>query len=176
MNLICGAQIESWKMERSLEARNKVWDLIKDIRVAMFVTQAADGKLSARPMSAVNKEFSGALWFMTAGDSPKLDEVRASQNVLVAYAEPKDQNYVSVRGKAEIVTDKAKIRELWSEAARVWFPKGPDESDIALIRMDVESAEYWDAPSATMVYAYGYVKARLTGEPPDIGETKKVGF
>ena len=78
MYLICGAQIESWKMERSLEARNKVWDLIKDIRVAMFVTQAADGKLSARPMSAVNKEFSGALWFMTAGDSPKLDEVRAS--------------------------------------------------------------------------------------------------
>lgn len=163
-------------MEKSLEAQTKVWELIKDISIAMFVTQGDDGKLSARPMSAVNTEFSGALWFMTAGDSAKLEEVRASRNVLVAYAEPKDQNYVSARGRAEIVRDKAKIKEFWSEAARVWFPKGPDESDIALIRVDVESAEYWDAPSATMVYAYGYVKARLTGEPPDLGETKKVGF
>ncbi|MFT4096891.1 MAG: pyridoxamine 5'-phosphate oxidase family protein [Rhodoblastus sp.] len=163
-------------MENSLEAQTKVWELIKDIRIAMFVTQGDDGKLSARPMSAVNTEFSGALWFMTAGDSAKLEDVRALRDVLVAYAEPKDQNYVSARGKAQIVKDKAKVKEFWSEAARVWFPKGPDESDIALIKVDVESAEYWDAPNATMVYAYGYVKARLTGEPPKLGETKKVEF
>lgn len=163
-------------MDRSIEAQMKVWDLIKDISIAMFVTQASDGRLAARPMSAVNTEFSGALWFMTAGDSPKLDDVRTSRNVLVAYAEPKTQNYVSARGVAEIVKDKAKVKKFWSEAARVWFPNGPDESDIALIKVEVESAEYWDAPSAAMVYAYGYAKARLTGEPPKLGEIKKVGF
>ncbi|HPG04528.1 MAG: pyridoxamine 5'-phosphate oxidase family protein [Rhodoblastus sp.] len=163
-------------MDQSIEARQKVWDLIKNIRVAMFVTQDSDGRLAARPMSAVNKTFDGALWFMTAGDSAKLDELRASTNVLVAYAEPKDQNYVSARGRAEIVRDQAKVREFWSEAARVWFPGGPEESDIALIKVEVDSAEYWDAPSAMMVYVYGYAKARLTGEPPDLGETRKVGF
>ena len=163
-------------MDNSLEAQGKVWDLIKDIRIAMFVTQDSAGKLSARPMSAVNDEFSGSLWFMTAGDSPKLEDVRASPDVLVAYSEPKNQNYVSARGKAEIVKDKTKVKELWSEMDRVWFPRGPDESDIALIRVEVESAEYWDAPSATMVYVYGYAKARLTGRPPDIGENKSVAF
>ena len=163
-------------MENTLDAQGKVWDLIKDIRIAMFVTQDAEGKLSARPMSAVNDEFSGSLWFMTAGDSPKLEDVRASPDVLVAYAEPKDQNYVSARGRAEIVKDKAKIRDLWSEADRVWFPNGPEESDIALIRVEVETAEYWDAPSATMVYVYGYAKARLTGKAPQMGENKKVAF
>ncbi|MBX3528779.1 MAG: pyridoxamine 5'-phosphate oxidase family protein, partial [Rhodoblastus sp.] len=69
-------------MDQSIEARQKVWDLIKNIRVAMFVTQDSDGRLAARPMSAVNKTFDGALWFMTAGDSAKLDELRASTNVL----------------------------------------------------------------------------------------------
>jgi general stress protein 26 len=158
------------------QAQKKVWDLIKDMRVAMFVTRNASGAMSARPMSAVNREFTDTLWFMTRSDSPKLDEVHASSQVLVAYAEPKDQNYVSVRGQARIVMDKAKVRDLWSEAARVWFPKGPDEDDIALIEVTIETAEYWDAPNAAMVYAYGYAKARLTGEPPNIGENKTVRF
>jgi general stress protein 26 len=157
-------------------SRKKVWDLVRDIRVAMLVTRDAQGAMSARPMSAVNKEFTDRLWFMTAGDSPKLDEIRAAPMALVAYAEPKNQSYVSVRGRARIVTDKDKVREFWSEAARVWFPKGPDESDIALIEVMVDTAEYWDAPSATMVYAYGYVKARLTGEPPDLGDNRTVEF
>ena len=39
-------------MDNSLEAQRKVWDLIKDIRIALFVTQDSAGKLSARPMSA----------------------------------------------------------------------------------------------------------------------------
>ena len=160
----------------SEEGRSKVWDLVKDIRSAMLVTRDARGAMSARPMSAVNKDFTDRLWFMTAADSPKLDEIRAVPHVLVAYAEPKDQNYVSVRGTARIVTDRGKIREMWSEAARVWFPQGPDRSDIALIEVMVDTAEYWDAPSATMVCAYGYAKARLTGEPPDIGENKTVRF
>ena len=161
---------------QSEERREKVWDLVRDIRAAMLVTQNANGAMSARPMSAVNKDFTDRLWFMTSADSPKLEDIRAMPLVLVAYAEPKDQNYVSVRGSARIVTDAVKIRELWTEAARVWFPRGPDESNIALIEVSVDSAEYWDAPSATMVYAYGYAKARLTRKPPDIGENKTVKF
>jgi general stress protein 26 len=160
----------------SEKSRKKIWDLIKDIRAAMLVTRDTQGAMSARPMSAVNKDFSDRLWFMTSADSPKLDEIRAVPLVLVAYAEPRDQNYVSVRGAARIVTDVDKIKELWSEAARVWFPRGPEKSNIALIEVMVDTAEYWDAPSATMVYAHGYAKARLTGEPPNIGENEKVEF
>jgi general stress protein 26 len=157
-------------------SRNKVWDLIKDIRAAMLVTRDAQGAMSARPMSAANKDFTDRLWFMTSADSPKLEEIRAVPLVLVAYSDPKAQNYVSVRGTARIVTDVEKIKELWSEAARVWFPRGPEESDIALIEVMVDTAEYWDAPSATMVYAYGYAKAVLTGRPPDVGDNEKVKF
>jgi len=112
-------------------------------------------------------------------DGGRLAEARRNSrraDGALAYAEPKDQNYVSVRGTARIVTDKDKVREFWSETARVWFPKGPDESDIALIEVMVDTAEYWDAPSASMVYAYGYVKARLTGEPPNPGENETVKF
>ena len=129
-------------------------------------------------MVAINKDFGGELWFASNDGAPKLEEIaRREHHVLLAYSEPKSQNYVSVAGSATIVHDTAKANELWSEGLRVWFPKGPDDPGMALIRVKIESAEFWDAPSSKWLYAYGYAKARLTGEPPrDVGENKVVTF
>ena len=126
----------------SADSRNKVWRLVKDMKVAMFVTRDASGAVSARPMPAVNRDFADRLWFMTAASSPSLVDLRASAQALVAYAEPRDHAYVTVRGRARVVSDSEKIRELWSEAARAWFPAGPDSSDIALIEVMVGSAGF----------------------------------
>jgi general stress protein 26 len=164
-------------MSTSGEDRQKIWELLKGIGVAMLVTQDAEHKLSARPMAAANRDFSdGTLWFFARQGSPKLDELAESRNILLAYAHPGKQDYVSLSGQARVVRDQKKVKELWSEHARVWFPKGPDEGDIVLIAVEVETAEYWDSPSAAVVYAYGYAKAALTGEPPKMGENRKVAF
>ena len=69
---------------------------------------------------------------------------------------------------------RAKVKELWSESLRTWFPKGADDPDIALLRVTVDAAEYWDSPSSAMVHLYGYVKAVTTGKRPDPGENEKV--
>ena len=160
----------------SYNDRQKVWELIKDVKIALLVTSAGEA-LRGRPMAAMNKEFDGALWFASRRDAPKLDEIKDDAHVLLAYSEPKDQNYVSVSGTARVSLDSGKVKELWSEPMRVWFPKGPEDPDIALICVTVESAEYWDAPSSAWVYAMGYTKARLTGKPPrDLGENKVVSF
>jgi len=156
------------------ETRDKIWEMIKDIRIAQLITQDDLGRLHARPMAAIKRE-GDILWFMTRDDSGKIAEIRKHPQVLLSYSEPKDQQYVSVRGPATIFDSREKIEELWSEAARVWFPKGPSDPAITLIRIEAESAEYWDAPSSAFVYAYGYVKARLTGEAPhNIAETGHV--
>ncbi len=156
--------------------RQKVWELIKDVGIALMVTSTPEG-LRGRPMAALNKDFNGELWFASNDGAPKLEEIEAEHHVLLAYSEPKSQNYVSVAGSATIVHDPGKAKELWSEALRVWFPKGPDDPALALIKVKVASAEYWDSPSSKWLYAYGYAKARLTGEPPrDVGENKVVTF
>jgi hypothetical protein len=51
-----------------------------------------------------------------------------------------------------------------------------DDPDLALLRVDVERAEYWDAPSGTMAEIAGFVKAAVTRRPADIGENEKVEF
>lgn len=157
--------------------RQKVWELIKDIKVALMVTTGDGDRLRGRPMAALNKTFDGTLWFASREGAPKEGQIADHAQVLLAYSEPKSQDYVSVSGRATLVHDKAQVKALWSEALRVWFPKGPEDSAITLIKVDVESAEFWDSPSSSWVYAMGYAKARLTGEPPkDVGENKVVTF
>ena len=62
--------------------------------------------------------------------------------------------------------DRAAIHEHWQETMRTWFPNGKDDPDLALIKVTPEYGEYWDAPSSTMLHAYGYAKAAMTGKPP----------
>ena len=157
------------------EATKKMWSMMKDIGFAMMTTEDGDN-LRARPMVAAQKEFDGSLWFYTRASSHKVDEVKGDQRVGVTYANPSKQDYVSLSGKARLVRDKAAITEHWQESMRTWFPKGTDDPDIALLRVEVTEAEYWDAPSSTMVHAYGYVKAVLTGEPPHPGGNEKISF
>lgn len=158
-------------------ARDKVWEMIRDVQVAMMVTLDEEGRFRGRPMRAVKlKEFEGVLWFFTSQPSPKSEEIQHDDRVLLAYSDPSNQNYVSLFGSAQVVRDPQKQKELWSEPLRTWFPGGPDDPNAALLKVEVEGAEYWDSPSSTLVHAYGYVKARLTGEPPKAGENDKVAF
>lgn len=157
-------------------ARDKVFDLIKDIHVAQMVTIDAGGKLRGRPMVGQQEKFEGELWFFTSAQSGKIDEIEHHPEVLLSYSDPRSQTYVNVVGEAAVVRTPEKIRELWSEPVRVWFPKGAGDPDIALVRVDVKEAEYWDAPSSAFVHAYGYVKAVTTGKRPNPGETGHVDF
>ncbi|HEV7368659.1 pyridoxamine 5'-phosphate oxidase family protein [Arenibaculum sp.] len=156
------------------EDARKLWDMIGSIQFAMLTTTDEDGTLRSRPMAAVNHDFDGELWFFTRASSHKTLEIDRHHQVNLAYSDPDEQNYVSVSGTATLVRDSAKAKELWKEPMRTWFPDGPDDPDLALLRVRADSAEYWDAPSSAMVHAYGYVKARLTGEPPKPGENRKL--
>jgi general stress protein 26 len=157
------------------DARAKVHEMIGKAQFAMMGTYDAAGACHSRPMVAV-EHGGGELWFFTQSDSRKVSELRRDSRVLLDYADGDAQNYVSLVGRAMVTEDRERAKELWSEPLRTWFPDGPEDDRIALIRVDVESAEFWDSPSSAMVHAYGYVKARLTGAPPAPGEVGHVAM
>ena len=161
--------------ENEALAREKVWSMIRDTRVAML-TSEDNGSLRSRPMVAAQTEFDGHLWFFTRAGSRKVAEVEQEEHVCVSYADPKQENYVSLSGTAHLVRDRAAIDQHWGESVRVWFPKGKDDPEIAMLRVDVDHGEYWDAPSSAMLHLYGYVKARMTGEAPHPGGHAQVNL
>lgn len=157
------------------EAVAKLRGLIKKIDFAMLTTMNDDGTLRSRPMSTNGDvEFDGDLWFFTYASSHKVEEIERRPQVCASFADPGRQNYVSLSGRAELVRDKNKIKELWKPELKAWFPHGPDEPDIALLKIHVEKGEYWDAPSSLVAHAVGLVKATLTGTPASQGEDVKV--
>lgn len=156
------------------DEREKVFEMIKDIKMAMLVTQDEEGHLFARPMVAQEHDESDQLWFFTAADSPKVREIQANAKVLLSYAESDGSCFVSISGEATIVHDRAKVEALWSDPLKAFFPKGKEDPNLCLIAVNPLSAEYWDQPSSKFVQAFGYLKARMTGNPEEMGENRMV--
>lgn len=76
--------------------------------------------------------------------------------------------YASLSGSATIVRDRDRVRALWSESFRPWFPDGPDQRDLALVRVDPQVGEYWDQRGATgLRYLWESAKAVVQGERVD---------
>ena len=143
--------------------------LIQDIKMAMFTTADAGGSLRSRPMATQQQEFDGDLWFFTQASSPKVAEAESHPQVNLSYADPGATKYVSISGTAELVRDAAKNKELWNPIYKAWFPKGLEDPELALLKVSVESAEYWDSPSSKMVQLAGFIKAVATGKPYKAG-------
>jgi general stress protein 26 len=152
----------------------KLAKLIKGIGIAMLTTRDDDGTLRARPMQTQDQAFDGTLWFFTQASSHKVLEIDREHQVNLSYAKPDENRYVSVSGTAALVRDRARIDELWSPVLKAWFPKGKDDPDVALLRVDVAKAEYWDASSPTIVKLVGFAKAVLTGKEYRPGENEKL--
>ncbi len=161
-------------MASQQDAVRKLHALIKDIRFTMMTTAMTDGSLRSRPMATQADESDGTLWFFTDDHSAKVHEILIDTHVNLSYADPAKNDYVSVSGRATLVKDKAKAKALWNPLLKAWFPDGLDDPHLALIRVDVEQAEYWDSPNSKMVQLAGFVKAIVTGKPAQSGENEKV--
>jgi general stress protein 26 len=158
------------------EGIEKLRELIHGIEIGMLTTvDPTDGTLRSRPMSTNgNVEFDGDLWFFTYAAAHKVDEIEREPQVNVSFSRPDKQEYVSLSGTAQLVRERARIEALWQPHLKAWFPQGKDTPDIALLRVRVEKAEYWDSPSGLVAHIFGLARATLTGRPAGAGENKKI--
>jgi general stress protein 26 len=150
-----------------------VWTLTEKIRVCMLTTLSG-GAMRARPMHALPDRERGCLWFITDQHGAKDDEIKAAPEVCLAFAETSSNTYLSVTGRAELFADAAKAKELWSNEAQAWWPKGPTDPDVRVLRVIPDRAEYWDTRGNSVTVALKLVAARISGQPPDLGDSRKV--
>jgi general stress protein 26 len=152
----------------------KVAELVKEMKFAMMTTEEPDGTLRSRPMSTLQMDSEGNLWFFTGLSSPKVAEAEQHRQINLSYARTDKQDYLSVSGTVEIVRDKQKMQELWTPWIKPWFPDGLDDPDLVLLKVSMTEAEYWDAPGSTMVRLYGLAKGMLTGKTDALGDNRKL--
>jgi general stress protein 26 len=154
------------------EERGTLAKLLKKARIAIITTVSADNQLVSRPMAVKERDFDGDLWFFTEDPSHKTDEVRTNPEVNVALES--GSGWVSIAGTAEVVTDPAKIDELWDTSAEAWFEQGRQDPKVALLKVTAHTAEYWATDEPKPLVLFKYAKAAVTGGQPKVGESHTV--
>jgi len=152
----------------------KLGELIRDIRVALLTTVDRDGHFHTRPLQTLQVEADGTLWFFTDWSSPKADELQHDVRVSLGYADPAKNVYVALNGTGSLFRDLQKAQQLWSIEQRAYYPEGPEDRRLAVLRVRIERAEYWIAPGRTS-YLVAALTAALTGIPAGvIGENRRI--
>ncbi len=125
-------------------------DLIHDIPFAMFTTVTVDGSLRSRPMVATSDAYDGSLWFFSRGTSPVAQEIGGNSHVNITYVSAPEDRFVSVSGTAEVVRDAARSRQMWNVSFASWFPGGPEDAELSMIKIALTKVEYWDRKAGRM--------------------------
>ena len=150
------------------QKRATLLNIINDAAAAFMVTRGADGQsFHGRPMATAQvEEGFVSIWFATNRESGKVDEIKADDRVYLGYTNGSGSEWASINGRARVVDDDAKRRELWTPLWKKWW-EGPDDPRIVLIEVFPESAEYWDQGSRLVMYAKMAVSAVTSARPSD---------
>lgn len=149
-------------MSDTEDPRKTLAELLPEFRFAMVTTTDPDGKLTARPLTVQEAEFDGDLWFVVDRESSVAAHVYARPGVGVALST--NDAWVSLAGEAQIVDDRARLDHYWSSTLEAWFPDGPDDPRVTLLRIDAVSGEYWSSAGGRIATAISMIKTKITGE------------
>jgi general stress protein 26 len=152
---------------------DRVWDIVEKVGVAMLTTRFIGG-LRARPLEARPDRATGIIWFLTDVRSGKDTEVAAAPDIGLVFIDTADKAYLSITGRAEIARDTARAAAIWKSTDLPWWPGGPEDRSLRVLRVEPDTAELWDGPSSSIVAAFEFAKARLTGSKPNLGENRKI--
>ena len=126
-------------------AIEKLKELVKKVETCFFCTATnSDGSGGARPMSVQEVDDHGNLWFLSADDSHKNQELARDPSVRLFFQASAHSGFLTLRGTASISRDKAKIKELWEPLAKVWFTEGEEDPRITVIKVAPTDGYYWD--------------------------------
>lgn len=144
--------------------QEKFAELVKDIPIAMLTTYGADGPRSL-PMAREEVDPGAELWFITARDTRHVRDIAQEPRVSLTFSSR--DAWVAGAGRAAVVDDRDKLKELWNNFAEAWLPGGPEDPNATLIRVDLDEVEYWDTPGGKVASLVSFVKTKVTGDTYD---------
>lgn len=149
------------------KAIEKIQEMTGDGRIVMFCCNLNEQPFEATPMSTQKVDEDGTIWFFSAKDSDRNKYVKKDARVQLLYGDSGKQDYISLYGEAEVLHDRAKAEEMWTKMVEVWFPEGPGDPNLSLIRFVPKEGFYWDTQHGKMVAFAKMLAAIVTGNKSD---------
>lgn len=160
---------------KNVDAQGFIWDAIARVPDCMMMSR--DGEhLRGRPMRAIPIRESNVILFVTSKSTHKPDEMKSDPNVCLSFVDTSGRTYVSLTGAIEVLEDHDLMRGAWSKNDDAYFPQGLQDPDAVLLRFSPEFGEYWDSPSNPVLIAIEFIKAKVNGVKPSLGDNAKVAM
>lgn len=149
------------------QAVEKMKSMAGDGHIVMFCCNLGEQPFDATPMSTQSVEDDGTIWFFSAKDSDRNTHLKQNNKTQLLYGNRNDADYLSVYGTSEVMYDKQKAEELWSPQVKVWFPEGPSDPNLSLIKFTPQEGYYWDTKHGKMVAFAKMLAGMVTGKTMD---------
>ena len=117
-------------------------DMWKKMAISPFVMVGpADGSTHSEPLTAqLDEDQVDTLFFFVGKDN----RVAGEGKLMLQFVSKGHDFFACIRGDGRIVNDRAQIDKLWNNQVEAWFPGGKDDPSLALLRVDLDSAELWE--------------------------------
>jgi general stress protein 26 len=127
------------------EAIEKIMEMVEQAETCFFCSSVVAGESNGdRPMHVQNVDDEGNIWFLSAKDSRKNQELAVDPSVRLYFQGSKHADFMQLNGTATISFDREKIKELWSPVAKIWFTEGVNDPRISVIKITPSQGYYWD--------------------------------
>ncbi|MEO8068309.1 MAG: pyridoxamine 5'-phosphate oxidase family protein [Flavobacteriales bacterium] len=154
---------------RDREATEKLKEIVKHQGICMMITNVDEHPTNSRPMGVGEVDDEGNFLFLTLRTSRKYADVTKDPRVYLYFANPGDQEFLSVLGTAEVLNDMAKKKDLWNPLAKAWVPDGVENPDLRVMKVVPQDGYYWDTRDGKVVAAVKIAFALITGKTSDDG-------
>ncbi len=150
------------------EGVERIKELAEKAGSCFFCTRIKEGQaFRTRPMSAEHIDDSGDFWFLSASDSHKNADIQNEPAVQLLFQGSSYSDFLTLYGRAEISTDKNKIKELWDPMMKTWFTGGENDPRITVIRFIPSEGYYWDTKHGMAVAMVKRAYGAAVGETYD---------
>ena len=97
------------------------------------------------PMTAqLDKDANSAIWFYTSRGNRLVKGGRA----MMQFAAKGHDMFACISGTITEETNQAIIDKHWGNAVEAWYEKGRQDPDMIMLRMDLGTAEIWEADAS----------------------------
>lgn len=151
---------------------DRAWEIIEKVGVSMLTTHISSGELRSRPVEARPNRDEGCLYIVTDLRSAKEDEIERDAHVAVTFIDQQSNAYLALAGRATVITDRSMIEQYWRSTDSMWW-EGPDDPNVCVVRVQLASGSLWDGPASKAFEIFEFIKAKITGEKPNLGENRK---
>ncbi len=152
-------------------ATNRAWEVIEKVCICMLTTRTSGGELRARPVEARPDRDEGCLYTVTDIGSAKEHEIERDPHLGLTFIDQRTNAYLAITARGTVISDHATIQKYWRSTDSMWW-EGPEDPNVCVVRAELTSGSIWDGPATKAGEIFEFVKAKVTGDKPNLGENR----